>query len=1018
MPDPVLASTIVFRTDAELVALSERVVHARVIAQRSTRAATPDRRIYTVTTLSVIEDFTDREGSVIEVWELGGTLDGESLYIGGRVEYRIGDEVLVCLERGRQGLRSVAMGFSKFDVARTVGGDAALVRNIRDTMIVGGAPPARERSLSEFRRLAADVLGRPSRVVESASQRPSSVAQPFTKIVGEPGWRWREADLGVPVVYFKNTSAPPPLLSGDAVAEINTALAAWTSPSSASIILQYGGTALESNVEGMWSTIPPRSALITFEDPNDDIPMSVLAFGGGAVSLGTGGTVGGTVYDGFDSAFVVFQKTAHLPPSFRQSLDFTRVLTHEIGHTIGFGHTQTDGTVPNPTSNLMYYTCCFGDTPTPPALGQDDLAGLNFVYPAAPTSGPTMTLDKTSLRFGAVTSGASFTYRTSTQMVRLTQSGIGSVTWTATSTRPWLVVTPASGTGPAELSVSVIPNPTAPSAGVVDGAIIFTFNGASNAPGPVSVRLTLSLLGLSAPPIGTVDTPLDNTTGVTGAVPFTGWALDDIEARRVNICRAAVSGESAPPNEFCPGTSQVYVGSAVFIDGARPDVQVAYPGYPLNNRAGWGFMVLTNMLPNQGNGTYQFSMYAQDREARFTLLGTRSITCDNAHATKPFGTIDTPEQGGVVSGANYVNFGWALTPLGSTLPGKIIPIDGSTITVLVDGVARGTVDYNHERPDIESLFPGFRNTAGTNGAIGFRTIDTTTLSNGLHTISWVVVDDRGVTEGIGSRFFRVSNGSSAVTAAAEASIEARPSAEAIATVPVDPTAIRGRRGWDLQGAWKSYEPNRAGRFVVRAEEVDRLEVSLGESGIERYTGYLRAGAELAPLPSGSGLDAVTGEFTWAPGAGFVGTYDLVFVRWANGTATGRREVRIVLQPKSTALAGPHLVIDAPRSQQDVAQPFAVTGWAADLDSDAGPGVDTIHVWAYPLTGGPPVFLGTPTYGGMRPDVGAAHGERFIASGFSLVVQGLPHGNYDLAAFPWSNVTGGFVAPTVVRLTIR
>ena len=239
MPDPVLASTIVFRTDAELIALSERVVHARVIAQRSTRAATPDRRIYTVTTLSVIEDFTDREGSVIEVWELGGTLDGESLYIGGRVEYRIGDEVLVCLERGRQGLRSVAMGFSKFDVARSVGGDAALVRNIRDTMIVGGAPPARERSLSEFRRLAADVLGRPSRVVESASQRPSSVAQPFTKIVGEPGWRWREADLGVPVVYFKNTSAPPPLLSGDAVAEINTALTAWTSPSSASIILQY-----------------------------------------------------------------------------------------------------------------------------------------------------------------------------------------------------------------------------------------------------------------------------------------------------------------------------------------------------------------------------------------------------------------------------------------------------------------------------------------------------------------------------------------------------------------------------------------------------------------------------------------------------------------------------------------------------------------------------------------------------------------------------------------------------------
>ena len=767
MPHPAVASTIVFRTDAELVALSERVVHARVIAQRSTRAATPDRRIYTVTTLSVLEDFTDREGSVIEVWELGGTLDGESLYIGGRVEYRIGEEVLVCLERGRQGLRSVAMGFSKFDVARTVGGDAALVRNVRDTMIVGGAPPARERSLSEFRRLAAEVLGRPSRVVESASQRPTSVAQPFTKIVGEPGWRWREADLGVPVVYFKNTSAQPPLLSGDAVAEINTALAAWTSPSSASIILQYGGTALESNVEGMWSTIPPRSALITFEDPNEDIPMSVLAFGGGGVSVGTGGTVGGTVYDGFDSAFVVFQKTADLPPSFRQSLDFTRVLTHEIGHTIGFGHTQTDGAVPNPTSNLMYYTCCFGNTPIPPALGPDDLVGLNVVYPAAPTSGPTMTLDKTSLRFGAVTSGASFTYRTSTQMVRLTQSGMGSVTWTATSTRPWLVVTPASGTGPAELSVSVIPNPTAPSAGVVDGAIIFTFNGASNAPGPVSVRLTLSLLGLSAAP--------DRHSGYAprqhhrrdwgGAVHRLGARRHRGEARQ-HLPRPRQRGVCPAERILSAGSHRSIVGIGDFHRRRTPRrASRLTPDIPLNNRAGWGFMVLTNMLPNQGNGTYQFSMYAQDREARFTLLGTRTLTCDNAHATKPFGTIDTPEQGGVVSGANYVNFGWALTPLGSTLPGKIIPIDGSTITVLVDGVTRGTVDYNHERPDIESLFPGFRNTAGTNGAIGFRTIDTTTLSNGLHTISWVVVDDRGVTEGIGSRFFRVSNGASAVTAA-------------------------------------------------------------------------------------------------------------------------------------------------------------------------------------------------------------------------------------------------------------
>jgi hypothetical protein len=36
-------------------------------------------------------------------------------------------------------------------------------------------------------------------------------------------------------------------------------------------------------------------------------------------------------------------------------------------------------------------------------------------------------------------------------------------------------------------------------------------------------------------------------------------------------------------------------------------------------------------------------------------------------------------------------------------------------------------------------------------------LDTTTLSNGLHTIHWVIRDDIGQASGVGSRFFRVQN---------------------------------------------------------------------------------------------------------------------------------------------------------------------------------------------------------------------------------------------------------------------
>ena len=93
----------------------------------------------------------------------------------------------------------------------------------------------------------------------------------------------------------------------------------------------------------------------------------------------------------------------------------------------------------------------------------------------------------------------------------------------------------------------------------------------------------------------------------------------------------------------------------------------------------------------------------------------------------------------------------------------------------------------------------------------------------------------------------------------------------------------------------------------------------------------------------------------------------------------RHEVRVILAPKGRGHVGVQVAIDTPRSQQDVGQPFVLAGWAADLDAATGTGIDTLHVWAYPLAGGAPVFLGTPTLGGARPDVAAIHGDQFRAT---------------------------------------
>jgi len=257
------------------------------------------------------------------------------------------------------------------------------------------------------------------------------------------------------------------------------------------------------------------------------------------------------------------------------------------------------------------------------------------------------------------------------------------------------------------------------------------------------------------------------------------------------------------------GYNVVEVGDAAFLSGARPDVETAFQTSPANHRAGWGYLMLTSMLPHVGTqqaygGEGPLTLYAvaRDIEGNDTLLGRSSdpasptfatptsIAMANDSIAKPFGAIDTPSQGQVVSGL-LNNFGWALTPDSNTTGGEgadiLIPTNGSTMTVFIDGLPVAQVAGNQCRGNVGNPVPAgvfcdddvanifgnptpqatfttrtanatrFRNLDAARGAIGSFTIDTTTLSNGLHTIAWSVTDSAGRTEGIGSRFFMVFN---------------------------------------------------------------------------------------------------------------------------------------------------------------------------------------------------------------------------------------------------------------------
>lgn len=115
------------------------------------------------------------------------------------------------------------------------------------------------------------------------------------------------------------------------------------------------------------------------------------------------------------------------------------------------------------------------------------------------------------------------------------------------------------------------------------------------------------------------------------------------------------------------------------------------------------------------------------------------------------------------------------------------------------------------------------------------------------------------------------------------------------------------------------------------------------------------------------------------------------------------------------VAGANAVIDAPSNGSTAIQPFAITGWAIDRSASSGTGVDSVHVWVYPEPGSgtAPQFLGLATYGVARPDIASQFGARYLNSGFSITVAGLPPGRrYLFAIFPHSAESGQFTLRTV------
>ncbi len=143
----------------------------------------------------------------------------------------------------------------------------------------------------------------------------------------------------------------------------------------------------------------------------------------------------------------------------------------------------------------------------------------------APTS-PTIGVSPSSFSFTATAGGAN----PANQSLNISNTGGGTLNWTASSNQTWLSVSPTSGTAPSTTTVAV--NITGLAAGTYNGTITVSATGATNTPVSVPVTLTVNPTGGCTGELivnggfetGTTPWVLSGAIRSTGAFPHSGVA--------------------------------------------------------------------------------------------------------------------------------------------------------------------------------------------------------------------------------------------------------------------------------------------------------------------------------------------------------------------------------------------------------------------------------------------------------------------------------------------------------------